>query len=464
MTFNISTLEAFEGPKYKALADAIEQAIQRGELLPGEKLPTHRYLADQLNVTVGTITRGYAEAERRQLLTSKVGSGTYVRDNNDSSLFYYTETLESDQLNLTYSMALSGRQPEILEQAMKQIQSDHRLMTELLDYHPVNGLQRHNRAFMQWLQHCGIENIRPDNMIITSGGQHGFFSSLMALTQPGDTVICEGLSYPGFISAAHHLHLKLIGLEFDDRGLTPEALSLACQRYRPRVLYVASRMANPIPVTMGIERLTALAHICRQHDIWIIDDDTQGGALGPTDAPSFHTVLPERTILISSLSKVFGGGLRMGVIHAPDKLVSQIGSAVRSTNWMSSPILAELASQLIMDGSLAAIRQEQFRELERRHALTREWLGDFNLTQNHGFNVWLKLPGHWRAATFMEALDAEGIRVKTAEVFAAGQYAAPQAVRFCIGGKISFDNLRVVLEKMNTILSQKPALFSDLTI
>ena len=48
-------------------------------LRAGARLPTHRELADRLGVTVGTITRGYAEAARRGLVSGEVGRGSFVR-------------------------------------------------------------------------------------------------------------------------------------------------------------------------------------------------------------------------------------------------------------------------------------------------------------------------------------------------------------------------------------------------
>ncbi|EOD53536.1 GntR family transcriptional regulator, partial [Aeromonas molluscorum] len=56
MTIWIPELSAFEGPLYLKLVKAIEQAIGTGALTPNTRLPTHRALADQLGVTVGTIT------------------------------------------------------------------------------------------------------------------------------------------------------------------------------------------------------------------------------------------------------------------------------------------------------------------------------------------------------------------------------------------------------------------------
>src|SRR6476659_1232816 len=66
-------------PTYVALADALAGDIARGRLNPGDRLPTHRALARALGVTVGTVARAYAEAERRGLVGGEVGRGTFVR-------------------------------------------------------------------------------------------------------------------------------------------------------------------------------------------------------------------------------------------------------------------------------------------------------------------------------------------------------------------------------------------------
>jgi DNA-binding transcriptional MocR family regulator len=70
------------GPRYLAIAERMGMDIQAGRLRAGDRLPTHRDLAWKLGVTVGTVTRAYAEAERRGLLVGEVGRGSFVREGN----------------------------------------------------------------------------------------------------------------------------------------------------------------------------------------------------------------------------------------------------------------------------------------------------------------------------------------------------------------------------------------------
>src|SRR4051794_8194836 len=71
-------LSQSSGPLYLALADAIAADVAAHNLAPGTRLPTHRELAETLGVTVGTVSRGYAEANRRGLVSGEVGRGTFV--------------------------------------------------------------------------------------------------------------------------------------------------------------------------------------------------------------------------------------------------------------------------------------------------------------------------------------------------------------------------------------------------
>src|ERR1700739_2082634 len=79
MTNWMPDLSGRDGPRYRAIAEALAEDVRRGRLAAGTQLPTQRELAWKLHVTIGTVSRAYAEAERRGLIAGEVGRGTYVR-------------------------------------------------------------------------------------------------------------------------------------------------------------------------------------------------------------------------------------------------------------------------------------------------------------------------------------------------------------------------------------------------
>ena len=79
MTMWVPEIEERSGPLYQAIVDALAHDTARGALAAGQRLPTHRELADRLGITVGTVTRAYTEAARRGLVSGEVGRGTFAR-------------------------------------------------------------------------------------------------------------------------------------------------------------------------------------------------------------------------------------------------------------------------------------------------------------------------------------------------------------------------------------------------
>lgn len=65
-------------PIYRQLVDRIRAAVKKGDLIPGQQLPTVQELADQLAVAKGTIKRAYDELGNMGILEKIQGRGTFV--------------------------------------------------------------------------------------------------------------------------------------------------------------------------------------------------------------------------------------------------------------------------------------------------------------------------------------------------------------------------------------------------
>jgi len=76
----IPTLEGHSGPAYEGIVDALGADIASGRLHRGQRLPTHRALAQALGLDLTTVTRAYNEARRRGLTEARVGQGTFVAE------------------------------------------------------------------------------------------------------------------------------------------------------------------------------------------------------------------------------------------------------------------------------------------------------------------------------------------------------------------------------------------------
>mgnify|MGYP004662853101 FL=1 len=71
---------------YEQIVNQLKNAIVKGELTPGEALPSIRMLAADLSVSVITTKRAYEELEKEGLIRSVAGKGFYVCESNKDYL------------------------------------------------------------------------------------------------------------------------------------------------------------------------------------------------------------------------------------------------------------------------------------------------------------------------------------------------------------------------------------------
>ena len=65
-------------PFYRQIIEQVKFAVARGDLTPGDRLPTVRQLAVDLSINPNTVIRGYRELEIAGVLDTQQGSGTFV--------------------------------------------------------------------------------------------------------------------------------------------------------------------------------------------------------------------------------------------------------------------------------------------------------------------------------------------------------------------------------------------------
>lgn len=196
------------GPRYRAIAEAMADAIRGGSLKPGARLPTHRDLAWRLGVTVGTVTRAYKEATARGLIDGEIGRGTFVRD---ARIRDWGQVADNDA-PIDFGLNFPPRQDDAeaaLRRTLAEIAADDRAPA-LAGYDPSGGRPAHRAAMAEWLRGMRMP-ADPGQTLVTAGAQHGIAVALAAAFEPGDIVLCERLTHPGFKSVAASRHLRVVG-------------------------------------------------------------------------------------------------------------------------------------------------------------------------------------------------------------------------------------------------------------
>ena len=455
MTILDITLSDNAGPRYKQVADQLATLIENGTLPTNARLPTHRALADQLGVTVGTVTRAYSEAERRGLIEARVGAGTYVCAREANHWTFDTPHSSKLECHFGYNVPPLLDRADMLNRAMQKLASNPATINQLMLYQLPEGIMQHREVLAHWLQQQGV-NLSADRLLFSSGAQHATQMALDAYCRAGDTLLVEKYSYPGLISLARQHQLSLKPVEMDDEGIIPESLDAACRLYQPRLIYSMPTLQNPTTATMSLERRQAILDVCRKHNLYLIEDEVNG--LLPEHRPDpFVNLDPEQVIHIGALSKCLAPGLRVGYIQVPQRLYEQMTTTLQNHSWMTSPLLTGIAAELIQSGDAVRVLSQIRSEMKARLEITREILGDFNLRNSDScFHIWLTLPEHLRLGEFVTAATENGISLKSAELFVPPGGAVPPAVRLSVSSPANRDILRAGLLKVRELLEQEP--------
>jgi DNA-binding transcriptional MocR family regulator len=452
MTIWIPDLSAFSGPRYKAIAEALATDMRSGRLKAGERLPTHRELAYRLGVTVGTVTRAYAEAQRRGLLEGHVGRGSFLAQPVSLPASFAMADHESGMIELSLAFPPPQSSDQLLQRTFAEL-SRQSGVARLLDYQPHGGMAHHRAAGAAWMERFGF-SVPAERIIVTASAQHGLTICIGALLRPGDLLLTEPLTYPGIRAVADLFKLRLRSVAQDESGVRPDALEAACREDSPRALYCMPTLQNPTGTTMPAERRQAIAAVLRKYRLPAIEDDTYGFLVEAP--PPLATFAPDLGHYLLGTSKSMAPGLRVGFLAVPPGQSAPFIAALRATTWMAPTISAEIAARWIGDGTAAALSEGLRKTAIERQKLARRLLDGFDYRAHpNSFFGMLHLPAPWRASDFVGAAARRGVRLRAAETFSTDQ-PAPAAIRLCVSGLADPNRLADGIGRLVGLLREGP--------
>ncbi|HVP06715.1 MAG TPA: PLP-dependent aminotransferase family protein [Candidatus Acidoferrum sp.] len=417
-------------PVYMAIVKAISDDIARGTLSKETRLPTHRELADSLRVAIGTVTRAYAEAERRGLIRSEGRRGTFVGEQRSSrSVLSSIAGLPPLGIDLSKNHPSYLLDPD-LPSALKEI-ARNRSAASLLEYSPAAGQMRHRECGARWLSMLGAI-AAPESVFVTAGAQHAVSVILASETKRGDVIATERFTYTGVKALAEILDLHLIGLPADEYGLIPEALDSLCRKRRVRVLYCNPSLQNPTNTIWPKERREQIAALAIKYGITIIEDEIMRPLL--VEHPGFMTSMaPEQCYLVVSTSKAVAAGLRVGFILASAKAGRALIDSLNASSLGTPPLMAELFSVWLDDGTVDRVIERRREDASQRQALA---AGVLNGLRFHGnpssYNIWLEMPEGWTSMKLAMEAQLRGAVVAPGEAFAVDSKLPYEAVRLSV--------------------------------
>jgi|FEC22Drversion2_1045045.scaffolds.fasta_scaffold00297_24 GntR family transcriptional regulator / MocR family aminotransferase len=360
-------------PLARQLYEQLRSAIADGRLPQGDRLPSSRMLARQLDISRNTVSaaidqlaaEGYLDVARGRRPAIAAG---FVR---------------LPVVPVAHGQPAAPARPRLSRWARRIGQSDwpfryegiprpfapgladarefpHDLWARCLRRAARNSHPRrrrgHNRLALQealarhLVEHRGVRT-EPRQIIVTPSAQATIELIARVTLDAGDIAWLESPGYGGARVALEAADAEVVGVPLDRSGLV-----LAKRKERPRLIFVTPSHQYPTGRLMPIDRRLELLRFARITGAALIEDDYDGefhydgqpvASLQGLDGTG-------RVFYVGTFSKAMLADIRVGYTVVPESLVETFEIAQRHTGQLVSETLQDALAEFMDDGAYAA--------------------------------------------------------------------------------------------------------------
>ncbi len=399
------------GRSARGIAAVVSRMITSGELSPGDRLPTVRWLASELKVSPTTVSEAWQGLTDAGMITTRGRLGSFVeRVGAPIAPRRYRNVTEGSghfALDLSTGTPDPALLPDLSE-ALARVSRGGSLTTSYLDDPVLPAL--HEVLIDRW-------PFTPEALTVVDGAMDALDRLATSLLRRGDRVIVENPTFPPLLDLLEQLGMEIIGVDVDAHGIVPNSLEQVLQT-GPVALFTQPRAHNPIGVSATPERVAALAALLATTSIMVIEDD-HAGDIATAPLASFGVHLPDRTIHIRSFSKSHGPDLRLAAVGGAGEPISRMARRrILGAGWSSRLLQAVLADLLTSTATMAEVAAARECYAKRRTDVCAA-LADRGVTFSgtDGINLWIDVADE-RAAQL--SLASRGVGTAPGRPFAVG--------------------------------------------
>ncbi len=343
-----------------------------------------------------------------------------------------------------------------------------------LQYGDSNGYYPLRTRLIEVMALEGIK-IDEEDIIITTGGQQALDLLAKVFIDSGDYIITEAPTYTGALNAFKAYEAKIAGISSDKDGIIVSEVEKKLKYFYDnnkivKFIYLVPNFSNPSGFTLSMARRKELLKIVKKYNTVIIEDNPYGmlryeGRPVPSIKEMDINGDNKSVIYISTLSKLFAPGFRIGWIVAPHLIIEKLILGVQSSVLCSSSFSQRIAYEYFSDPSWKDNITEFIKIYHKRRNAMLQALEE-NLSgiatwskPEGGFFIWLKVPHYINTRDML----ADAVGRKVAFVPGTGFYSdgrGKDAARLAFCTETS-ENIKKGIKILSEIIKEKIKLYES---
>ena len=310
-TFNIKFKK--DKPLYIELYEYIKNLIIDKKLKPKEKLPSKRYLATYLNISLNTVIEAYNLLLDEELIESIPKVGYFVSSYsipNENTLMY--QEIKETNKNILYDFSTKNIDSSIFcyytfNKICKNVIYEDNI---LLKSDNLGNIKLRNTISNYLFETKGC-NINPNNIIIGSGIE--YLLTLLIHILDINKIGIENPGYDKVYKILKNNNKEITLCNLDDEGIIPNSELDA--------IYITPQNQFPTGIKMSMKRKLELASIFKNNKYIIEDDFDSEFKYLANKSISLYELNRDNTILVSTYSRSIFPSLRIAYMVLPDKVL-----------------------------------------------------------------------------------------------------------------------------------------------
>ncbi|MGY2231005.1 PLP-dependent aminotransferase family protein [Pseudomonas tolaasii] len=361
-------------PKYQEIYRRFRQAIDQGQLGPGDRVPSVRGLALELKVARGTVeaayqllvSEGFFEA-RGQAGTVIAGSAPQVTVKPLPVAAPASKGPRPLQMGLPALDAFPRKLwARLVTRQVRRTDADSLAMGDVRGALPLRVAIANYLALYR-----GVE-CSPQQVFVCSGYAGSLTLLCEALQMTGQRCWFED---PGYLHARQllsHQGVELVPVPVDADGLQVDQ-GRQCE-LNARLAIVTPAHQSPLGVALSPARRLALLDWAREQGSWVVEDDydSEFRYRGQPLAALKSQDLDDRVIYAGSFSKMLFPGLRLGYLVVPAALLEAFERGALALQQRSAQLLQLTAADFLEQGHFT----RHLKKMRQLYALRRGLLVD----------------------------------------------------------------------------------------